>query len=133
MTGSSVPLTGGGSAAPGPPAAPAAPAGSSAMIPRAAWRIACEAGESGSAVTSGVAVVGVLAQRLGERHLAEQRHVELVGEQLAAALAEDREALAVGGREAGHVLDHAEHLEVDLRRPSRRRGGRPTGRPAAAW
>src|SRR3954447_26755254 len=40
------------------------------------------------------AVVGVLAQRLGERDLAQQRHVELVGEQLAAALAEDREALA---------------------------------------
>ena len=38
--------------------------------------------------------VGLLAQRHRERHLAEQRHVELVGEQLAAALAEDREALA---------------------------------------
>ena len=61
-----------------------------------------------------LAGVGVHAQVLGERHLAEQRHVELVGEQLAAALAEDREALAVGGGEAGHVLDHAEHLEVDL-------------------
>src|SRR6476646_10604204 len=61
-------------------------------------------------------VIGVLAQRLGEWHLAQQRHVELVGEQLAAALAEDREALAVGRREAGHVLDHAEDLEVALLR-----------------
>ena len=34
------------------------------------------------------------AELLLERDLAEQRHVELVGEQLAAALAEDREALA---------------------------------------
>ena len=83
-------------------------------MPRAAWRIACEAGESGSAVTSGRAGVGVLAQRLGDRHLAEQRDVELVGEELAAALAEDREALAVGGGEAGHVLDHAEQLEVEF-------------------
>ena len=33
---------------------------------------------------------------------------------LAAALAEDREALAGGRREAGHVLDHAGDLEVDL-------------------
>src|SRR6476469_1783270 len=32
------------------------------------------------------AVVGVLAQRLGERHLAQQRHVELVGEDLADAV-----------------------------------------------
>ena len=41
-----------------------------------------------------VALVGGHAQLLLERDLAEQRHVELVGEQLAAALAEDREALA---------------------------------------
>ena len=58
--------------------------------------------------------VGVLAQRLGERDLAEQGHIELVGEELAAALAEDREALAARGREAGHVLDHAQQLEVDF-------------------
>ena len=38
--------------------------------------------------------VGLLAQRHRQRHLAEQRHVELVGQLLAAALAEDREALA---------------------------------------
>ena len=40
---------------------------------------------------------------------------ELIGQELAAALAEDREALAVGSREGRHVLDHAEHLEIDLR------------------
>ena len=39
-------------------------------------------------------LVGADAELLLERDLAEQRHVELVGEQLAAALAEDREALA---------------------------------------
>ncbi len=61
-----------------------------------------------------LAAVGVLAQLLLKRHLAEQRHVELVGEELAAALAEDRESLAARGREARHVLDHAEDLEVDL-------------------
>ena len=38
--------------------------------------------------------VGLLAQRHRQRHLAEQRHVDLVGQRLAAALAEDREALA---------------------------------------
>ena len=38
--------------------------------------------------------VGLRAQRHRQRHLAEQRHVELVGQRLAAALAEDREALA---------------------------------------
>ena len=38
--------------------------------------------------------VGLLAQRHRQRHLAEQRHVELVGELLAAALAEELEALA---------------------------------------
>ena len=51
--------------------------------------------------------VGLLAQRHRQRHLAEQRHAELVGELLAAALAEDREALAGRGGEAGHVLDDA--------------------------
>ena len=40
------------------------------------------------------AVVGLLAQRHRQRHLAEQRDVELVGQRLAAALAEDRVALA---------------------------------------
>ena len=40
------------------------------------------------------ALVGLLAQRHRERHRAEQRDVELVGQPAAAALAEDREALA---------------------------------------
>ena len=62
----------------------------------------------------GLALVGVLTELARERHLGEQGHVELVGEQLAAALAEDRDALAVGAGEGGHVLDHAEHLEIDL-------------------
>ena len=88
--------------------------GVAAMIPRAASRIATEAGACGSASTSGVPASRVRAQFLLKRDLAEQRHVDLVGELLASALAEDREALAVGRREAGHVLDHAEHLEVDL-------------------
>ena len=49
--------------------------------------------------------VGVRAQRHRQRDLAEQRDLELVGQALAAALAEDREALAVRRGEAGHVLD----------------------------
>ena len=60
--------------------------------------------------------VRLLAKRHRQRDLADERHVELVGELLAAALAEDREALARGGDEAGHVLDHARDLEVDLLR-----------------
>ena len=58
--------------------------------------------------------VGLLAQRHRERDLAQQRHVELVGERLAAALAEELEALAGRGREAGHVLDDAGDLEWTL-------------------
>ena len=46
--------------------------------------------------------------------LAEQRDVELVGQRLAATLAEDREALAARRDEAGHVLDDSGDLEVDL-------------------
>src|SRR4051812_9489340 len=56
--------------------------------------------------------VGAHAQVLLQRDLAEQRHVQLVREELAAALAEDREALAVRRGEAGHVLDHPGDLEV---------------------
>ncbi len=85
--------------------------GEIATRPRASWRIACAAGSSGSSIASGSAGVGLLAQRHRERHLAEHRHVELVGQLLAAALAEDLEALAARGREAGHVLDHAGDLE----------------------
>ena len=72
--------------------------GDIAMRPRAAWRIAWAAGSSGSVSDERHGRVGLLAQRHRERHLAEQRHVELVGQLLAAALAEDREALAARGR-----------------------------------
>ena len=65
-----------------------------AMMPRAAWRTAWAAGSSGSTADQRHARVGLRAQRHRQRHLAEQRHVELVGQRLAAALAEDREALA---------------------------------------
>ena len=58
--------------------------------------------------------VGLLAQRHRQRHLAEQRDLDLVREQLAAALAEELEALAARRGEAGHVLDHAGDLELDL-------------------
>ena len=95
-------------------------------MPRAASRIACEAGASGSSSTSGAAVVGVLAKRLRERDLAEQRHVELVGQQLAAALAEDREALAVGAVKADMFSITPDHLEVDL-------GGHLGGAAATLW
>ena len=71
------------------------------------WRIACAAGSSGSVEHQRRALVGALAQRHRQRDLAEQRHVELVGQRLAAALAEDREALAARGDEARHVLDDA--------------------------
>ena len=85
-TGSAVPLTGGASAAAGTACSTGSSCGVVATIPRAAWRIACEAGASGSSIDERGAGVGVLAQRLGERHLAEQRDVEVVGEELAAAL-----------------------------------------------
>ena len=52
-TGSGVPLTGGASAAAGVACRTGSSCGVAATMPRAAWRIACEAGASGSAVTSG--------------------------------------------------------------------------------
>ena len=55
-----------------------------------------------------VAVVAALAQLGHERHLAEQRHVELVGELLAAALAEQPVRRVVVAPEPRHVLDHAD-------------------------
>src|ERR687895_2760531 len=58
-------------------------------------------------------LVGASPKLLLQRDLAEQRNVQLVGEQLAAALAEDREALPARRGEAGHVLDHAGDLEVE--------------------
>ena len=60
--------------------------------------------------------IGLHAQGHRQRHLAEQRDVDLVGERLTAALAEDREALARRGREAGHVLDDARDLQAHLAR-----------------
>ena len=46
----------------------------------------------------------------------QQRDVELLGEQLSSALAEELVALAVGSDEARHVLDHARDLKLQLRR-----------------
>ena len=90
-------------------------------------------GRRGPRSTSGTPASACSRSGIVSGHRAEQRHVELVGELLAAALAEDREALARRGREAGHVLDHAGDLERRPCRPSGRRGGRPSGRSAAAW
>ena len=81
--------------------------GVAAMMPRAAWRIACEAGESGSSTTSGRPSSAPTRSSSWSGTLPEQRHVELVGELLPAALSEDREPLAAGRGEARHVLDHA--------------------------
>ena len=55
-----------------------------------------------------------------ERDLREQRHAELVGELLATAGAEELVARAVVAGEPRHVLDHADHVEVDLLRHRRR-------------
>ena len=103
---------------PGPPrprpAGSAARPGTSRRGRAATWRTACAAGSSGSVEDERPAGVGLRAQRHRERHLAEQRDVELVGQRLAAALAEELEALAAGRHEAGHVLDDAGDLEVDL-------------------
>ena len=73
-------------------------------------RNTCDASSSGSATTIGFTVVAAGAQLRHERHLAEQRHLELVGELLAAALAEEPVDLAVIATEPRHVLDHADHL-----------------------
>ena len=93
--------------------------------PRAAWKNACEAGRVGIAEHDRRALVERAAEIFGERDLAQQRHVELVGEHLAAALAED---VAV------HVLDHPKQLDVVAdRRLSRARGAQPSApRPAAS-
>ena len=68
--------------------------GISAISPRAAWRIGLGGGIVAVGLDQRHARVGLLAQRHRERDLADQRHVELVGQRLAAALAEDRVALA---------------------------------------
>ena len=67
-----------------------------------------------------------------ERHLAEQRHVELRGELRAAAFAEEVVSRVVVAAEPRHVLDHADHLQVDFRAPCTRRAARPSARRAAA-
>ena len=54
----------------------------------AIWPNTCDASFRRIGDDDRLAVVGAGAQRLDERHLAEQRHLELVGELLAAALAE---------------------------------------------
>ena len=64
-----------------------------AISPRAAWRTACAAGSSGSTSSSGTPASACSRSGIVSGTLAEQRHVELVGQRLAAALAEDREAL----------------------------------------
>ena len=71
--------------------------GNIAIRPRATWRMRLRGRVVGVGDDERHAGVGLLAQRHRQRHLAEQRHVELVGQLLAAALAEDREALAATG------------------------------------
>ena len=79
-------------------------------------RNATEASSSGLRDDDRVAVVAAGAQLGHERHLAEQRHLELVGELLAAAFAEQAIRRVVIAAEPRHVLDHTHHLEVDLAR-----------------
>ena len=90
--------------------------GASAIRPRAAWRIACEARVVGIVRDQRHAGVGLLAQRHRQRDRGEQRYVELLGERAAAARAEDLEALAGRRDEGGHVLDHSRDLERELGR-----------------
>ena len=78
------------------------------------------------------ASVGVLAQGDRQRDLPEQRHPQLRGELAAASFAENRIALARGGHEARHVLDHPADLQGDLvghlSRPTGNLLGRRLGR-----
>ena len=77
--------------------------------------------------------VGALADGGDERDLPEQRHVEVVGERLAPAGAEELVARAVVAGEPRHVLDHAAHRQLELLRRVAPTAGRPAGRPPAAW
>ena len=72
--------------------------------------IARTADAAGPVVVEGDRAPGVAAgrHRRLERHLAEQRHADLVGERLPTAGAEQRHRRAVLAREVGHVLDHAD-------------------------
>ena len=63
-----------------------------------------------------LAGVAAGAQLGNEGNLPEQRHLELIGELLAAPLAEQAVLGAVIAEEPRHVLDDADHLEVDLAR-----------------
>jgi len=60
------------------------------------------------------AVVAAGAQLGDERHLAEQRYFELIGELLATTFAEQAIRRVVVAGEPRHVLDHADDLQVDL-------------------
>ena len=68
-----------------------------------------------------------------ERHLAEQRHLELGRQLLAAAGAEQLVARAVVAGEPRHVLDNAAHRELELLAPRRPSAGRRAGRRPAGW
>ncbi len=92
---------------------------STAIFVAMSWNMRA-ASDSGSTAVIGRPVVAALTQFGHERELAEQRHLELLGEQLAAARAEDLVALAVVAGEPRHVLDHAAHRQVDLGRHRRR-------------
>ena len=66
------------------------------------------------ATTIGAPVVAALMHARIERDLAEQRQLQLVGQALAAARAEERRRLAaVRALEPAHVLDDAEHRHAD--------------------
>ncbi len=72
-------------------------------------------GRLGIAREDRLAAVAALAQRRLERHLAEQRHAELLRQRLATALAEGIRGLpAAGAGEARHVLDHAQQRLAEL-------------------
>src|SRR5205085_8774154 len=58
--------------------------------------------------------IAAFAQGGHEWDLAQQRDVELIGEELSASRAEYLVALAVVAGEPTHVLDDAAHREVDL-------------------
>lgn len=71
------------------------------------WGLALEVGAR-------VAEVAVLAQGHGDRHGTEEGDAGALGHELRAALAEDVVFFAVVGDEAGHVLDDAEDIDVEL-------------------
>jgi hypothetical protein len=61
------------------------------------------------------ASVGLLAQRHRQRHLGDQRNLNLIGQLLAAALTKDMLGMATLRTDMnGHVLDHPEDRNADL-------------------